>query len=77
MKWPWSKPKEKKQEWWLRCYCGYEMIFTGEKPKECPKCGLKDEIRKLQCKYCGAIMEEGRHSACEHSNSAYDYIEGE
>lgn len=29
---------------------------------------------KLQCKYCSIIMDEDRHSVCEHSNSAYSLI---
>lgn len=29
---------------------------------------------KLQCRYCGAIMDIDRHSACKHSNSAYSII---
>jgi hypothetical protein len=32
----------------------------------------KDDY-KLQCRYCGVIMDIDRHSACEHSNSAYDF----
>ena len=32
---------------------------------------LRKNDYKLQCKYCGAIMDMDRHSACEHSNSAY------
>jgi hypothetical protein len=33
----------------------------------------KDDY-KLQCRYCGVIMGIDRHSACEHSNSAYSVI---
>ena len=39
------------------------------------KDAFKDkDLKMLTCKYCGALMEEGRHSACEHSNSAYEYV---
>ena len=33
---------------------------------------IEKDACKLQCKYCGVIMDIDRHSACEHSNSAYD-----
>lgn len=35
---------------------------------------IKENDYKLQCKYCGTIMDENRHSACEHSNSVYRLI---
>lgn len=76
MKWPWSKPKEKKREWWFCYRCGYERVFIDEKPKECPKCGLKGEMRNLQCKYCGATTGEDKRSTCKHSSGAYNYVGG-
>ena len=29
---------------------------------------------KLQCRYCGAIMDIDRHLAREHSNSVYELV---
>ncbi|CAK0762139.1 hypothetical protein CCP3SC1AL1_3010007 [Gammaproteobacteria bacterium] len=32
---------------------------------------MTEEETVLVCRFCGTEMQEGRHSACEHSNSAY------
>ena len=40
----WFKRKEPKGVWLLRCgTCDYEGMYEGDKPTECPKCGLKAE----------------------------------
>lgn len=33
------------------------------------------ESEKMRCKYCGATKSAEQHSACEHSNSAYEDID--
>ena len=35
---------------------------------------IKKDNYKLQCKYCSIIIDEDKHSACEHSNSKYKRV---
>lgn len=43
MKWFWSKPKEKKQEWYMICHnCGWRET-NEERITECPYCGTKEK----------------------------------